>query len=70
MATGASRIDSLLDRLRAYAQQAARRGLALDRVKITSPFAENRKYSAYSAFVLIPAHKRRHLWQAEQALRS
>ena len=46
------------------------RGLALDRAKIISPFAANMKYNAYSAFVLIPAHNRRHLWQAEQALRS
>jgi DinB superfamily len=46
------------------------RGLALDRVKLVSPFAEKVKYSAYSAFVLIMAHNRRHLWQAELALRS
>jgi hypothetical protein len=46
------------------------RGLALDRVKFVSPFAEKVKYSAYAAFVLIMAHDRRHLWQAEQALRS
>jgi hypothetical protein len=46
------------------------RGLALDRIKITSPFAENMNYSAYSTFVLIPPHNRRHLWQAEEALRS
>jgi hypothetical protein len=46
------------------------RALALDRVKINSPFAEKMKYNCYSAFVLIAAHNRRHLWQAEQALRS
>jgi hypothetical protein len=45
-------------------------GLALDRAKIVSPFAEKLKYNLYSAFVLIAAHNRRHLWQAEQALRS
>jgi hypothetical protein len=44
--------------------------LALDRVEINSPFAEKMKYNCYSAFVLIAAHNRRHLWQAEQALRS
>jgi hypothetical protein len=44
------------------------RGLALDGVKIHSPFAEKMKYNCYSAFVLIAAHNRRHLWQAEQAL--
>ncbi len=46
------------------------RGLALDRVKLVSPFAEKVKYNAYSAFVLVAAHNRRHLWQAELALRS
>src|SRR5260370_655648 len=46
------------------------RELALDRVKLVSPFAEKMKYNAYSAFVLIAAHNRRHLWQAELALRS
>jgi hypothetical protein len=46
------------------------RGFALDRVKLVSPFAEKMKYNAYSAFVLIAAHNRRHLWQAEQALHS
>jgi hypothetical protein len=44
------------------------RGLALDRVKINSPFAENVRYNCYSAFVLIAAHNRRHLWQADQSL--
>jgi hypothetical protein len=44
------------------------RGLALDGAKIVSPFAESVKYNAYSAFALIMAHNRRHLWQAEQAL--
>ncbi len=46
------------------------RGLALDGVKLVSPFTEKMKYNAYSAFVLIAAHNRRHLWQAELALRS
>jgi hypothetical protein len=43
-------------------------GLALDRLKIASPFAERMKYSVYSTFRIIPAHQRRHLWQAEQTL--
>jgi hypothetical protein len=46
------------------------RGLDLGGAKIASPFAENVKYSVYSAFVLIAAHNRRHLWQAENALRT
>jgi hypothetical protein len=45
------------------------RGLDLGGAKIVSPFAQNVKYSVYSAFVLIAAHNRRHLWQAENALR-
>lgn len=44
------------------------RGLGLDRAKIHSPFAEKPKYNCYSAFVLIAAHNRRHLWQAERVL--
>jgi hypothetical protein len=48
---------------------AAARGLALNGAKIASPFAEKMKYSVYSAFVLIAAHNRRHLWQGENSLR-
>ena len=44
------------------------RGFDLRAAKIISPFAANVKYSVYSAFVLIAAHNRRHLWQAERAL--
>jgi hypothetical protein len=62
-------LDSAIQQLLEEKLNSAR-GLALDRVKISSPFATNMEYSAYSAFVLIPAHNRRHLWQAEPALRS
>jgi DinB family protein len=44
------------------------RALALDAEKIRSPFAENMQYSVYSAFALIAAHNRRHIWQARAAL--
>lgn len=44
-------------------------GLALDRIKIASPFAAHVRYNVYSAFQLIAVHERRHLWQAEQAAR-
>jgi DinB family protein len=44
------------------------RGFALDQALLVSPFAKNMKYSAYSAFALITAHNRRHLWQAERTL--
>jgi hypothetical protein len=43
-------------------------GLALDQIQIHSPFAENMKYNLYSALVIIPAHNRRHLCQADRAL--
>ena len=42
-------------------------GLAIDRCKMRSPFA-NVRYSAYSAFEIIAAHNRRHLWQAKNAV--
>lgn len=42
-------------------------GLALDQYRIVSPFAKSVRYNLYSAFVMIAAHERRHLWQAEQA---
>jgi len=44
-------------------------GLALDRLRITSPFARQVRYNVYAAFCLIAAHERRHLWQAEQTAR-
>jgi hypothetical protein len=47
---------------------AAARTLALDAERIRSPFAENMKYNVYSAFTLMAAHNRRHLWQAGNAL--
>ena len=43
-------------------------GLALDQIQIYSPFAEKMKYNLYSALVIITAHNRRHLWQADRAL--
>lgn len=43
-------------------------GLALDQIQIHSPFAEKMKYNLYSALVIITAHNRRHLWQADRAL--
>ena len=43
-------------------------GLPIHRVKVVSPFADNVRYSLYSALSLIPAHQHRHLGQAERAL--
>lgn len=42
-------------------------GKAIDAQKMKSPFA-NVHYNAYSAFRIIAAHDRRHLWQARKAL--
>lgn len=44
-------------------------GLALDRPKIVSPFDPRGRvrYSVFDALLIIGAHERRHLWQAEQA---
>ena len=44
------------------------RGLDLQKVKIVSPFDKRVKYNLYSAFRILAAHQRRHLWQAEQAV--
>ncbi len=46
------------------------RGLALDRLSITSPFDARVSYNLYAAFALLPIHARRHLWQAGQSLLS
>ncbi len=36
--------------------------------KIISPFDRRVRYNLFSAFRIIAAHERRHLWQAEQAI--
>lgn len=41
-------------------------GLALDRLRLTSPFDGRVKYNLFATFGIILAHQRRHLWQAEQ----
>jgi hypothetical protein len=43
-------------------------GLAIDKVKIVSPFGGKMKYNAYSALVIIPRHEHRHIQQAEEAV--
>lgn len=40
-------------------------GLAIDKVKIISPFGEKIHYSVYSAFIILPRHEERHIQQAE-----
>lgn len=44
------------------------RGLDLTGIRIVSPFDRRVKYNLYSAFRILAAHERRHLWQAEQAV--
>jgi hypothetical protein len=38
------------------------------RMKIVSPFDKRVRYNLLSAFRIVAAHERRHLWQAEQAV--
>ena len=42
--------------------------VGVSRVKVVSPFDTRVRYNVYSAFRIIAAHQRRHLWQAEQAV--
>lgn len=44
--------------------------LPIGRIKIVSPFDKRVRYNVYSAFLIVTAHQRRHLWQAEQAVQS
>jgi hypothetical protein len=44
-------------------------GLAVDRVRIASPFNERIRYSVFSALTILAVHQHRHLWQAERASR-
>lgn len=45
-------------------------GLPVHGVKLVSPFNASVRYSAWSAFTIITAHERRHLWQAEETWRA
>lgn len=55
--------DASQDDLTALLGRAA--GVALDRVKIVSPFDGRVRYNAWSALRILAAHQRRHLWLAE-----
>ncbi len=46
----------------------ASRGLDLRKLKVVSPFDKRVRYNIYSAYRIVAAHQRRHLWQAEQAV--
>jgi hypothetical protein len=41
-------------------------GLALERLRVVSPFDARITSNLYAAFRLLAAHQRRHLWQAER----
>lgn len=43
-------------------------GVAIDRVKVESPFRTGMFYDGYSALLILPRHEMRHLVQAERAL--
>jgi hypothetical protein len=45
------------------------RGRSIDQVAFASPVDPRIRYSIWSSFVIVAAHQRRHLWQAEQAIR-
>lgn len=63
-------LDDFLDRqIRLQRLLPTAVGLALDRIRIPSPFNQRLGYSVVSALLVIPAHQRRHLWQAERARR-
>ncbi|MFZ2490804.1 MAG: DinB family protein [Thermoanaerobaculia bacterium] len=44
--------------------------LDTSKIKIVSPFDKRVRYNVFSAYHIIAAHQRRHLWQAEQAVAS
>lgn len=46
------------------------RGRAIDQVKMGSPIDRRIRYSIWSSFLIVAAHQRRHLWQAEQAVQN
>lgn len=46
------------------------RGRAIDHVRMSSLLDSRIQYSIWSSFVINTAHQRRHLWQAEQALKT
>ncbi len=48
------------------AQLKTAQGLALDQIKVASPFNPRVTYNLLSCFHILVAHERRHLWQAER----
>lgn len=58
------RFDYLQQELQVRIDRSA--GLALDRIRLVSPFDARVKYNLYATFCILATHQRRHLWQAEQ----
>ena len=62
-------LDGFLDRQQRIIATLRRcRGRAVDQIKIASPADRRIRYSIWSSFVILVAHQRRHLWQAQQAI--
>lgn len=64
--------DAILERFRTLqarqmAVVEASDGLAVDGVKVRSPFVEAARFNLYSTFLILPRHQHRHLQQAEEA---
>lgn len=66
MADTVAAFEGLQRMLVGLLRDAAARGVPLDRLKVASPFNGRVKYSVWSAFRVLAAHQRRHLWQAER----
>lgn len=65
----AQTLDGFLDRQQRIVAALHRcRGRAIDQVRIASPADPRVRYSIWSSFVIVAAHQRRHLWQAERAI--
>lgn len=45
-------------------------GLAIDRVRIASPFNPRVRYTLFAGLSILPRHQHRHVWQAEQVART
>lgn len=62
-------IEEFLALQKGLAERIARAvGRDLNRIRIASPFNERVTYNLYSGLKLLPAHQRRHLFQAERAV--
>jgi hypothetical protein len=64
------RVLAHFEHLQAELQALVRRadGIALDRIAVVSPFDPRVRYNAIATLLILPAHQRRHLWQARQVL--